>query len=1259
MSDLPTRTTARLALSLLFVGGLAPIAEGADWPMLHQNPQLTRVLDGDGVIASPSVRWKRRLGGTNPEMLVQDVDGDGRVELVTLVAGRMLCYDPEAAQLIWDTPAHSLGFFLLDADGRAHDMNGDGRLDLLVSKATVGDTRVHAFDGQTGQLQWTFGEGLGPNSGTNGQNRHALLNIDSDPQLELVLYVPSNQNGAILYAFDFGAGFGGDVLQWQTEGLYYKGTVQVSVFDATGDGQVEALMMQASVLTVFAGADGAMLKTSEPAWYGESPAIPYGQKVVPTQIVPDAAHELFVVYKNGGIGGFYGIWKLDAALEPQTLWRVAVPGRGVVNLPVDVDGDGLDEVVASVFEGVGDDGKWITRLHDGETGEVLDTIDNWVVVRHDADLFGDGGREVMMQFAPDETVDPLANVQPAQWDGVDLVPVWDGGLADSAVAGVSDRDHDGVDELVVYRDGNQDGVTDSLAIVGSGLNKALILATYAFPKFHEVLYRGTFDHVVGTEIGQVVTFSNDGFLDVLHTELAPTGQRVRVGGYAPSFLVADQAAYVNDSVGRVLRIDTATGAPDTDPTTSTFYPIGSGRTVLAIIDVDNDGGPRELFVHEAVDGEHHYRLFEAGGQEQRWAWHAEGATSGPETGTAGIGGDMDGDGELDFYVMTPIAGVRTGHAIASGQEKWSWQPYQPGGGKGTAYHPALLTDLNNDGTADVVVSHFHDRLDGHGSVESDPLAPIHAFDGLTGEILSTSSIGLPPGQLMAVDLDGSAATRDVLLTWWDGRGALSFDRTAGGSVSVLWGQKSAGPITKGMPMALDLDGDPAGVDDLVHFDHSVGRVRAIRGSDGALLWERWLWSGYSVDTLAAKANTGALAPQAAAVTNLTGLGHPSGLFGDGAGRVYCVNLTDGSLDWVYDLGFAIGAVVAADTDGDGLVEVLVTAADGYLYALGHAADVGTIAEVRDGMGADVDAVTGVGSGIHSEAFAANWSPASGGSEPVVGYFVRLLTDSGAVVADWIDAGADTQIAATGYATLSPGIKYRVLVMPYGVSGAGAIFKSDGFWFSDQDGDGLVDEVEAELGTDPLDPDSDGVGLSDGVETNYGEAIDTDGDGLIDALDSDSDADGVPDSAEGIVDTDGDGHPDFQDADDDDDGIATATEVADGAVFGSDPDGDGLTNPYDTDSDGDGLSDYEEGALDTDGDGVPEYLDAKVAPVDPGAGPSVVVVEYWLRGGRHAEPGGCVAAPRGAPASGAVVLLLLLLLGLAIGAARTVRRSRRP
>jgi len=148
---------------------------------------------------------------------------------------------------------------------------------------------------------------------------------------------------------------------------------------------------------------------------------------------------------------------------------------------------------------------------------------------------------------------------------------------------------------------------------------------------------------------------------------------------------------------------------------------------------------------------------------------------------------------------------------------------------------------------------------------------------------------------------------------------------------------------------------------------------------------------------------------------------------------------------------------------------------------------------------------------------------------------------------------------------------------------------------DNDGDGLTNGEEDAIGTDRDDADTDGDGVNDGAEVggNAGAPIDTDGDGVANAVDTDSDNDGIPDSAE-AGDHDADGTPDYLDRDSDGDGLPDALEA--GVVNGTprDSDGDGTPDYLDLDSDNDSLPDALEGnasGSDTDGDGIDDAFDA--------------------------------------------------------------------
>ena len=153
----------------------------------------------------------------------------------------------------------------------------------------------------------------------------------------------------------------------------------------------------------------------------------------------------------------------------------------------------------------------------------------------------------------------------------------------------------------------------------------------------------------------------------------------------------------------------------------------------------------------------------------------------------------------------------------------------------------------------------------------------------------------------------------------------------------------------------------------------------------------------------------------------------------------------------------------------------------------------------------------------------------------------------------------------------------------------------------QDSDG--DEIP---NTEDLDNDNDGI--PDLVE---GITADLDNDGVPNYLDVDSDGDTVPDYAEAgpdasmPQDSDGDGQPDYLDIDSNNDNVADSAGdandsdgdgISDAIEGNQDADKDGIPNSLDIDSDNDVIPDAVEIGLtaptpvDTDGDLIPDYLD---------------------------------------------------------------------
>lgn len=231
----------------------------------------------------------------------------------------------------------------------------------------------------------------------------------------------------------------------------------------------------------------------------------------------------------------------------------------------------------------------------------------------------------------------------------------------------------------------------------------------------------------------------------------------------------------------------------------------------------------------------------------------------------------------------------------------------------------------------------------------------------------------------------------------------------------------------------------------------------------------------------------------------------------------------------------------------------------------------------------------------------------------VNYFGGIQTNliakplTGFVFDHW-DYTANTLTAAATQDTNSMDIAAPVTIT--------AVFVADN---PDLDGDGCTNVDEIAAGTDPNNPDTDGDGENDCVEigADPSNPTDTDGDGVIDGLESsttDTDGDGVNNETDPANTDPCIPNPNAGPCDQDGDGLINSDE----ATAGTDPvnpdtDGDGIndgdeltntTNPLDpcdppnttpacnVDTDGDGILDGSEAQYgtdpnnpDTDGDGI--------------------------------------------------------------------------
>lgn len=271
-----------------------------------------------------------------------------------------------------------------------------------------------------------------------------------------------------------------------------------------------------------------------------------------------------------------------------------------------------------------------------------------------------------------------------------------------------------------------------------------------------------------------------------------------------------------------------------------------------------------------------------------------------------------------------------------------------------------------------------------------------------------------------------------------------------------------------------------------------------------------------------------------------------------------------------------------DADGDGIPNYLDLDSDNDgindIYESGiPAAQIATLDKDNDGM---IDASVPKGSNGMANVLETSDGPKAGNNYPLANTDLNSIP-AGDNVPDYLDLDSDND-----------GINDIVESGHPGIIDANGDGMADG---GDLDGDGIRDSADGNKtkfgdanDVAPRDTDKDGIpnyrdldsdndGVFDTKESGQGNDVDKDANGVVDGIDSDGDGildlvDGAPGvygdaNSTNVPDTDGDGIPDYLDLDSDNDGIFDHNERIkvdldannDGMVDGTDTDGDGIIN----------------------------------------------------------------------------------------------------
>jgi outer membrane protein assembly factor BamB len=123
-----------------------------------------------------------------------------------------------------------------------------------------------------------------------------------------------------------------------------------------------------------------------------------------------------------------------------------------------------------------------------------------------------------------------------------------------------------------------------------------------------------------------------------------------------------------------------------------------------------------------------------------------------------------------------------------------------------------------------------------------------------------------------------------------------------------------------------------GADWMIGVGSASGLLQARHGADGALVWERQLWMGSA--TTGGAGNDNALSSVIA--LDVDGDGRVEFVVGAADGWLYALDAATGSVRWSIEIGAPLGEPIAADFQNESASGILVPAADGFLYAIGPA-----------------------------------------------------------------------------------------------------------------------------------------------------------------------------------------------------------------------------------------------------------------------------------------------------------------------------------
>ena len=928
-----------------------------EWHMYRRDQTLGARSPLPGAITRPEVLWRFPLGGSENECI--PIPGRGRAsDLLFAYGGAVLRTDGRTGEVIWKSPACGI-----NAVGAVEDLDGDGLLEIVCSTGY----EVIVLAAESGRIVMRHYVGFPLSSGTQASTLLCHRFDRNSPGMHLVAPLMSSKE---VLVFDFRGGNRGGKLAhtlWMDDAFHPT----VAAADMDGDGVDELVVSKLCGLYLFDVLTGTM-KTSF-RWnsngerhrnYGLLQLLDIdGDGAREVVIVAERVARHIAVIDNDGTGNLSLLWdRFVEFIYPDDTTELRHTGNSVQ----DVDGDGTPELVVSVYNGR-KDGRWWLEVLDIRTGALkYEMPDRYLWGVQDVDA--DGVPELLVGVERERNPVPFSTVEIVSLKGLRASLLW--AHADARFAGRGLRpsgwksnfrpvqfghdetwtDRSGAGSTVFLFTGSREGARSFAEITSAG--GRFSETALPLPAGGEYLMSALADTDGDGEPEAVLSRNNGEILivragrGVIATRNA--GIRIQLEGFSAARPGAVPVVYrPGDGKGPLVTVPDNTNTMHqirVDPSRRNAVELWRrrGRGWVGydncfhsayVCDVDGDLERELLAVNtERRDCSELVAVSPDGRVKASWIFPGAPPPASPRIGLYEWVVIDDPGGKTitaSSYGSYSMNSEETVTITLRGSELWRKREYGKGEwGRGVGPWSAysVFRGKNEGPELLFLAKDLLCRVDARtGAWKKDPWILWRATNSVmnqpdwdfTKDRQADFGTAKDPftayGSPVLVDADGDGETEILVTGCFGGFGVLRRDCT------ILWWKQS--PFTDMMLRHAGV-ADTGGDGRLsIGVCHANGLFSCLEASSGRELW-----------TIDLGSTTSDIAS-----CDIDGDGREEFIAGATDGRLLAIGTDSagrGVIRWSLDFGFALGSPVVADADGDGRAEILVVCGDGTLVCVG-------------------------------------------------------------------------------------------------------------------------------------------------------------------------------------------------------------------------------------------------------------------------------------------------------------------------------------